>query len=147
MVLQLAKQAGMKVITSAGSVDKVAFMCSLRADAAFNYRTADMRAVLEKEGPVDLFWDNVGSEVVGCGTRIYGGAGAVLGMRHDIGYNTGQQAIKEKIFYETIPPQLASGALKYSEEITTGLDKVGEVISAVQRGTNRGKAVVVAAEQ
>ncbi|KAJ7845828.1 hypothetical protein B0H14DRAFT_3454752 [Mycena olivaceomarginata] len=64
MVLQLAKQAGMKVITSAGSVDKVAFMRSLRADAAFNYRTADMRAVLEKEGPVDLFWDNVGSEVL-----------------------------------------------------------------------------------
>ncbi|KAJ7898302.1 hypothetical protein B0H14DRAFT_3424674 [Mycena olivaceomarginata] len=130
MVLQLAKQAGMKVITSAGSVDKVAFMRSLRADAAFNYRTADMRAVLEKEGPVDLFWDNVGSEVLDVALE----------------FTAVQARFLEKIFYETIPPQLASGALKYSEEITTGLDKVGEVISAVQRGTNRGKAVV-AAEQ
>jgi NADPH-dependent curcumin reductase CurA len=52
-----------------------------------------------------------------------------------------------KEFYSTIPAMLASGELKYSEEITKGLDKVGDVILAVQKGTNKAKAVVVVAEE
>jgi NADPH-dependent curcumin reductase CurA len=48
----------------------------------------------------------------------------------------------EQEFYTTVPPKLASGELKYSEEITNGLDKVGDVILAVQKGTNKAKAVI-----
>lgn len=50
-------------------------------------------------------------------------------------------------FYRTIPPKLASGELKYAEEVTKGLDKVGDVILAVQKGQNKAKAVILVAEE
>jgi NADPH-dependent curcumin reductase CurA len=55
MVIQLAKQAGLKVIASAGSEEKVKFMKSMGADVAFNYKTTDTRGVLAKEGPIDMY--------------------------------------------------------------------------------------------
>ena len=54
----------MKVIASAGSDDKVDFIRSLGADVAFNYKTARTADVLAKEGPVDVYWDNVGGETL-----------------------------------------------------------------------------------
>ena len=50
-------------------------------------------------------------------------------------------------FLAEIPPQLASGGLQHMEDLTYGLDKVGDAILAVQKGENRGKAVVVVAEE
>jgi NADPH-dependent curcumin reductase CurA len=50
-------------------------------------------------------------------------------------------------FYEVVPRKLASGELKYSEDISRGLDKIGDVMLAVQKGTNKGKAVVVVADE
>ena len=54
-VIQLAKSQGLKVIASAGSDDKVAFMSEIGADVAFNYKTVDTRKILEKEGPIDMY--------------------------------------------------------------------------------------------
>ena len=78
-MIQLAKDAGLKVIASAGSDDKVAYMKSIGADVAFNYKTTKTAEVLKKEGPINMsvtrfsfrpdfdsrqirFWDNVGGE-------------------------------------------------------------------------------------
>ncbi|KAJ6631871.1 alcohol dehydrogenase [Mycena sp. CBHHK59/15] len=170
-VIQLAKQAGMKVIASAGSEEKVKFMQGLGADVAFNYKTTDTREVLEKEGPVDVYWDNVGGEVLDAALEFSAPLGRFLECGMISGYNTGQQAIKNLSsvigksltihgilvprlmgkyaaeFYATVPAKLASGELKYSEEVTHGLDKVGDVIFAVQKGTNKAKAVIVVAEE
>ncbi|KAH9832053.1 NAD(P)-binding protein [Rhodofomes roseus] len=55
-----AKQAGCKVIASAGSDEKVTILKSIGTDVAFNYKkTID---VLMKEGPIDIYRDNVGGE-------------------------------------------------------------------------------------
>lgn len=54
MVIQLAKQDGLKVIASAGSDEKVKFMREIGADVAFNYKSTDTREVLEREGPIDV---------------------------------------------------------------------------------------------
>ena len=54
LVVQIAKSQGLKVIGSAGSDEKVEFLKSINADVAFNYKTANMREILEKEGPVDM---------------------------------------------------------------------------------------------
>ena len=54
MVIQLAKQDGLKVIASAGSEEKVQFMKSIGADVAFNYKTTSAAEVLAKEGPIDM---------------------------------------------------------------------------------------------
>ena len=53
-VVQLAKAAGLRVIASAGSDEKVAFVKSLGADVVFNYKKEDTRAVLEREGGIDM---------------------------------------------------------------------------------------------
>lgn len=60
--IQLAKADGLKVIASAGSDEKVAFMKSLGADVAFNYKKENVYEVLKKEGPSGSYWDNVGGE-------------------------------------------------------------------------------------
>ncbi|KAI3608982.1 alcoholde hydrogenase [Moniliophthora roreri] len=59
-VIQLAKQDGIKVIASAGTDEKVQECREMGADVAFNYKTMDTAEVLEKEGPLDMYWDNVG---------------------------------------------------------------------------------------
>jgi NADPH:quinone reductase-like Zn-dependent oxidoreductase len=81
-VIQLAKADGLKVIASAGSDEKVAFMKEVGADVAFNYKTTSVRDVLSKEGPINMcvanfsllssrlisriysFWDHVGGETL-----------------------------------------------------------------------------------
>lgn len=54
MVVQLAKQDGLKVIASAGSDEKVKFCKDIGADVAFNYKTENTAEVLKKEGPIDM---------------------------------------------------------------------------------------------
>ncbi|KAJ7046161.1 hypothetical protein C8F04DRAFT_1063508 [Mycena alexandri] len=171
MVIQLAKQAGLKVIASAGSEEKVKFMQSIGADVAFNYKTTDTREVLAKEGPIDIFWDNVGGDILDAAIEHAAINARFLECGSISGYNGAHTPIKNmsmvvgktlhihgilvfrllpkyyKEFYDTIPAKLASGELKYSEDVTKGLDKVGDVILAVQKGTNKAKAVVVVAEE
>ena len=43
------------MIASAGSDEKVAFMKSIGADVAFNYKTTSTAEVLEKNGPIDVY--------------------------------------------------------------------------------------------
>ncbi|KAJ6578181.1 alcohol dehydrogenase [Mycena capillaripes] len=190
MVIQLAKRDGLKVIASAGSDEKVKFMKEIGADVAFNYKTTDTREVLAREGPIDVYWDNVGGDILDAAlehANVYGRfleCGMISGNRiaytakwrahgiHDLsGYNTGQKGIKnlnqtyaksltissvlvfrlqpkyDEEFYRTVPSQLASAELKYSEEVSRGLETVGDVILRVQQGRNTAKAVVVVADE
>ncbi|KAJ7830754.1 alcohol dehydrogenase [Mycena olivaceomarginata] len=156
LVIQLAKESGLKVIASAGSEEKVEFMKSIGADVAFNYKTTDTRAV--------LFWDNVGGDTLDAAIEFAAFNGRFIECGSISGYNTGHSAIKNwnlinpkclhihgiliftlfpkyaEEFYATIPAKLASGEFKYTED-------VGDVILAVQKGTNKAKAVVVVAEE
>ncbi|KAJ6559477.1 alcohol dehydrogenase [Mycena vulgaris] len=142
------------------------------ADVAFNYKTTDTRAVLEKEGPIDVLWDNVGGDVLDAALEFAADHARFLECGSISEYNlTTKPGIQNfslivakslrvygifighliqkyyTEFYSTIPVKLASGEIKYSEEISKGLDKVGDVILAVQNGTNKAKAVVVVAEE
>jgi NADPH-dependent curcumin reductase CurA len=170
-VIQLAKAQGLKVIGSAGSEEKVAFVKSVGADVAFNYKTTDTAKVLEKEGPIDIYWDNVGGStldaalvnsardgrIIVCGQianyngqttpihhfgdvlkkqlRIYG----LLVRRHAAKYATE--------FYDVVPKRLASGEIKYVEDLTHGLENAGQAILDVQTGKNTGKSVVIVAQE
>ena len=59
MVVQMAKAAGARVITTAGSDDKVALCRELGADRVVNYRTEDLDAAVAEFAPdgVNLFWE------------------------------------------------------------------------------------------
>ncbi|CAE6443773.1 hypothetical protein RSOLAG22IIIB_08078 [Rhizoctonia solani] len=64
LVIQLAKAKGLKVIGSVGSDDKVNFLKSIGTDVAFNYNKENIADVLAKEGPIDVYWDNVGGSTL-----------------------------------------------------------------------------------
>ncbi|KAH9832047.1 NAD-P-binding protein [Rhodofomes roseus] len=169
-VVQLAKAEGLKVIASAGSDEKVAFVKSLGADVAFNYKTNDTKAMLEREGGIDIYWDNVGGPTLD----------AALGAAHrharfiECGmisaYNSEPYMLKNvqlivtrefKLsgfivlslhnkylgrFYDEIPQMVASGQIKYTEDRSLGLEAAGEAIVSVQKGTNTGKKVMVVSD-
>ncbi|TRM64402.1 hypothetical protein BD626DRAFT_401258 [Schizophyllum amplum] len=172
MVIQLAKQDGLKVIASAGSDEKVAFMKEIGADVAFNYKTMSTVDVLNKEGPINIYWDNVGGETL---DAAFGNAATYArfiecGMIS--GYNDKDGALFKNIgnivsqrftvngfivweidgpwkddFEKTVVAGLADGTFKYKEHLVRGLEQSGDAILAVQRGTNKGKMVVVVADE
>ncbi|KAH9914710.1 alcohol dehydrogenase [Fomitopsis serialis] len=170
-VVQLAKAGGLKVIASAGSDEKVAFVKSLGADVAFNYKTGDTRAVLAREGGIDIFWDNVGGETleaaldaakrfarfIECGMiSAYNAEGyapknltLIVGKEIRLsGFIVGSLYHKYRDqFYKEIPALVAAGQIKYTEDKSVGLEAAGEAIVAVQKGTNTGKKVIVVADE
>ncbi|KAF8558790.1 alcohol dehydrogenase [Imleria badia] len=171
LVVQLAKRDGLKVIASAGSDDKVAFMKEIGADVVFNYKTTKTSEVLAKEGPIDVFWDNVGGETldaaldaaaryarfIECGmiSNYNGTPYPVMNLTNILtreiklyGFVVTSILPKHRnAFYKELPALLASNELVFKEDLTRGLEGAGEAILAVQKGTNNGKSVVVVAEQ
>ncbi|KAF9474409.1 NAD(P)-binding protein [Pholiota conissans] len=172
LVIQLAKMDGCKVIGSAGSEEKVRFMKECGADIAFNYKTTNTLEVLKKEGPIDIYWDNVGGETfdaaldaaasnarfIVCGTistyndpkgtpiynmpKVFEKCLSINGFLY--------QPLEPKWrqqFAATIPPLVAAGKIKHKEDVYEGLDKVGGVILALQKGANKGKAMVHVADE
>jgi len=170
-VIQLAKLDGLKVIASAGSEEKVKYMKEIGTDIAFNYKTTDTKEVLEKEGPLDIYWDNVGGESLEAALETAAIGGRIIECGMIANYNKAHPGVKNFInviqkslsingfivsrleykygdeFYKTIPAKLAHGEIKYREDITKGLDKVGDVILAVLKGTNQAKAVILVADE
>ena len=61
MVVQMAKAVGARVITTAGSDEKVAECRAMGADLALNYKTADVDAEVRKFAPagVNVWWETL----------------------------------------------------------------------------------------
>jgi NADPH2:quinone reductase len=61
MVVQMAKAIGARVIATAGSAEKVAFLKTLGADVAVNYKTDDVAAAVQAFSPggVNVYWETV----------------------------------------------------------------------------------------
>ena len=53
----------------------------------------------------------------------------------------------EDEFYTTIPQLVKDGAFKYREDISHGLETIGQALQDVETGKNFGKRVVVLAEE
>ncbi|QRW06794.1 ribonucleoside-diphosphate reductase subunit M1 [Ceratobasidium sp. AG-Ba] len=64
LVVQLAKAKGLKVIASVSSQEKVQFLKDIGTDVPINYKTQNIADVLAKEGPIDIYWDNVGGSTL-----------------------------------------------------------------------------------
>ncbi|KAJ3906694.1 hypothetical protein F5879DRAFT_944932 [Lentinula edodes] len=171
LVVQLAKQDGLKVIASAGSDEKVKFCKEIGADVAFNYKTTNTADVLAKEGPINIYWDNVGGPTLeaAIGNSALHGRIIICGFitqyndEEPYGIKTMRNVLANRLsingllvfdhqeryldeFYEVIPKKLASGEFKYTEDITRGLDKGGEAILEVQKGVNTAKKIIVVAD-
>ncbi|KAG6889137.1 hypothetical protein C0995_003497 [Termitomyces sp. Mi166 len=70
VVVQFAKLEGLKVIASVGSDAKVEYVRSLSADVVFNYKKESYESVLQRHGPVHVFWDNVGGEALDAALEV-----------------------------------------------------------------------------
>ncbi|KAJ3493823.1 hypothetical protein NMY22_g20157 [Coprinellus aureogranulatus] len=176
IVVQIAKLAGMKVIASTGSDEKVAFVKELGADIVFNYKTTSTKEVLEKEGPIDVFWDNVGGSTLDLALENANTGARFIECGMISGYNSPslQPAAPKNImkviekcismhgfllpylfakegllqkFWSTMPQLVEEGKVKGKEQVYRGLDKWGQAIHDVLTGANVGKAVVVVADE
>ncbi|TFK65472.1 alcohol dehydrogenase [Pluteus cervinus] len=164
-VVQLAKMDGLRVIASAGSEEKVKYLQLLGADVAFNYRTEDVEKVLERDGPIDIYWDNVGGATLDAALVAANRHARFIECGMISAYNTGAvvknmvlvfkkgitlygflvldlEPKYESEFYQVVPELIRSGKIRFKEEVFEGLDKVGEAITEVQRGESTGKVVV-----
>ncbi|KAI8989081.1 NAD-P-binding protein [Trametes punicea] len=170
-VVQLAKAEGLKVIASAGDDDKVAFIREIGADVAFNYKTVNTRKVLEKEGPIDIYWDNVGGETLEAAIDSAAHFARFIECGMISEYNAEPYPVKnllkivaqelsirgflvaslrpkyEAEFYATFPARVARGEIKYKEHRVHGLENAGQAIVDVQSGRNFGKCVVIVADE
>ncbi|KAG8213901.1 hypothetical protein J3R82DRAFT_10646 [Butyriboletus roseoflavus] len=170
LVIQLAKRDGLKVIASAGSDEKVAFMKEIGADVAFNYKTTKTSEVLKKEGPIDVYWDNVGGETLEAALDAAARNARFIECGMISGYNTKPYPVMNLVgivmkelkfygflvasilpkykdaFYAEVPALIASGEFKLKEDLAKGLESVGEAILAVQKGANTGKTVIIVAD-
>ncbi|GBE89547.1 Zinc-type alcohol dehydrogenase-like protein [Sparassis crispa] len=172
LVIQLAKADGLKVIASAGTDKKVAYLRELGADVAFNYKTVPVNKVLQNEGPIDIYWDNVGGEsfeaAIATANRFarFIECGAISGYNTQNPYHVKnlelivRKELKisgfivdslypkyEEQFFKEFPKKVASGEIKYSEDVTEGLENAGQAILDVQIGRNNGKKVIRVASE
>ena len=166
---QFARRAGARVVGSAGSDDKVAFLlqrCGF--DAAFNYRSQDIDQALAQHCPqgIDVYFDNVGGATLEAALRHANVAARfpVCGMIS--AYNAvddtgirGLQALLTKritmtgyIIYDhvhklpayqaRVAPWLKSGALVFQEDIVQGLGHAPAALIGMMRGEAIGKRLV-----
>ncbi|KAH8107298.1 NAD-P-binding protein [Phellopilus nigrolimitatus] len=170
LVIQLAKLDGLKIIASAGSEEKVKFMLDCGADVAFNYKTTSTKDILDKHGPINIYWDHVGGEILDLALSAADKFARFIECGMISGYNHGFAPVKNIAhvlfknitmqgfivgnleaqfgheFYRVIPSKVASGEIKYFEYAKRGLENTGQMFLDVQTGKNTGKALIIVAD-
>uniref|UniRef100_D8Q1R7 Enoyl reductase (ER) domain-containing protein n=1 Tax=Schizophyllum commune (strain H4-8 / FGSC 9210) TaxID=578458 RepID=D8Q1R7_SCHCM len=177
MIIQFAKLDGLKVIASAGSDAKVEYMRSLGCDVPFNYKTTPYKDVLAKNGPIDIYYDNVGAEAFAAALDNMALFGRVIICGQIAEYNVAAEnkfGIKNtdmiyKLnltvngfltpylaeeyapkFFVDVPPMIAEGKLKSEERIYDGIESAPQAFVDMLKGgwdTANGKVVVSLVDQ
>ncbi|KAI9304133.1 hypothetical protein BJ944DRAFT_267302 [Cunninghamella echinulata] len=169
---QIAKAHGLRVVGSASTDDKVAYLKEIGFDGAFNYRTEDSRSKLAELCPngIDVYFENVGGEtleividlandfarIIACGMISQYNTTEPYPIRNLIkvvskrlkiqGYIVSDYAEVEPEFREYVTKALLDGKIKYKEDITNGIEYTPEALINVLTGKNFGKAVVHVAD-
>uniref|UniRef100_A0A3Q1F6D7 Prostaglandin reductase 1 n=1 Tax=Acanthochromis polyacanthus TaxID=80966 RepID=A0A3Q1F6D7_9TELE len=165
LVGQIAKIKGCKVVGSAGSDAKVAYLKELGFDVAFNYKTVgSLEETLKKASPegYDCFFENVGgpSSTVALAQMKTFGRIAVCGNIST--YNDTAPQTEYFLCFQSrfkLPllglssfllkynhcdlfiPHL-QGKVKYPEHITKGFENMPTAFMGMLRGENTGKAII-----
>lgn len=171
LVGQLGKRRGCRVVGSAGSEAKVAYLRDeLGFDAAFNYRRCtDLDAMLQQLCPegIDIDFENVGGplfeavlrrmnpggRMVLCGMIAQynderpgrGPANLALAQTRQIairGFNVAEHAEREPAFLANVGAWLAAGQLRYREEVVDGLANAPRALQRLFTGETWGKLLV-----
>ncbi len=169
IAVQLAKRAGARVIASAGSDAKCAWVQELGADHAINYRREDLAARLAQLAPggIDAALDNVGGSqleilidaaarqgrIALCGAiALYDSANYRAGPRNLFatiekhvtltGFNAGFYFPEASAIIADLAAAEAEGALTDTETVLEGLDAMPQGFVDLMAGAGRGKMLV-----
>jgi NADPH-dependent curcumin reductase CurA len=169
LAAQFAKLNGNRVIGSAGSDGKVAWLLDeLGLDAAFNYRSGPLPELLREAAPdgIDVYFDNVGGDhleaalgalrrwgrVAICGTvSDYGSttprgpSNIFLAVAKDLtirGFRGSSHVDRLDEMTTRVAGWLRDGRLHYRETVVDGLERAPEALAALLRGDTTGKTVV-----
>ncbi|XP_023252516.1 prostaglandin reductase 1 [Seriola lalandi dorsalis] len=170
VVGQIAKIKGCKVVGSAGSDAKVAFLKELGFDEAFNYKTVgSLEEALKKASPegYDCFFENVGGPFSSVALQQMKNFGRIavcgsISVYNDTTPQTGPYPHLTMIFkqlkmegfmqsrWEHKHPEslkrlmgwLKEGKLHSREHITKGFENMPAAFMGLLQGDNIGKAVV-----
>ena len=165
LVGQIAKLRGCRVIGSAGSPEKVAWLRELGFDVAFDYRETETREVL-REG-VDVYFDNVGGptleaalgglrvggRVVACGAiSQYNATEPPVGPRNLFlvvtkrlrleGFIISDHYDRLQAFLAEMAPWVRDGSVRYRETVVEGIEHAPEAFIGLLAGENVGKMLV-----
>ncbi len=169
VVGQLAKIKGARVVGTAGSDEKVAYLKELGFDEAINYKTADLPAALAAAAPngVDCYFDNVGGPITDavydllnkhariaiCGQiSMYNATEVPMGPRPEgklLKTSTKLQGFIVSDYLSQWPEGVkqlgewyGQGKLQFEETVTEGFDQIPAAFLGLFKGDNTGKAVV-----
>ena len=166
---QMAKIAGCRVVASAGSPQKLAWLRELGFDAVFDYRGRPVHESLAEAAPdgIDVYFDNVGGEqleaaigrlrtygrVVACGSiSRYNEAEPATGPRNLFLVVTKRLRIQGYIitdhydrfpeFSEKARDWVRTGRLRYRETVVDGIENAPQAFLGLFRGDGIGKVLV-----
>jgi NADPH-dependent curcumin reductase CurA len=166
IVGQLAKLAGCRTVGVAGGLDKVRDLHELYGyDSAIDYKDGDVSEALREER-VDVYFDNVGGAIshavhrrlnVGARVVICGQISQYNNPRPEPTFHPGLLIVfRARMqgflindyahrFDEAVTRLgrwVASGELKWREDVTEGLENAPRAFIGMLNGANRGKALV-----
>ncbi len=167
---QLAKVRRCRVIGSAGSDEKVAFLrneCGF--DAAFNYKAGRLLDQLKLAAPdgIDVYFDNVGGEMLEAALSTLRLHGRIIACGGISGYNAERPSPGPSNLFNFITKRLTmkglivsdwmdhqaefekevggyfkAGKVKHEETVVKGIEKAADAFIGLFRGENLGKMIV-----
>lgn len=165
---QLATLSGLRVVGSAGSAEKVAWLKDLGFAAAFDYHDGDVTEQLRAAAPegIDCYFDNVGADhlraaleclnpfgrIAACGmiaaynesTPMPSNLAFIVGKKLTIrGFIVSDHVHREPVFRRHVSALIRDGRLQVRETHRHGIDAAFDALLDVLRGgTHLGKLVV-----
>jgi NADPH-dependent curcumin reductase CurA len=170
LVVQMGKILGCRVVGTAGTDDKCAWLTKeLGADAAINYRAGKLDTTLRDACPkgVDVYFENVGGEMLDavlglvnpfarialCGMisqyNLATPAPGPANIRNMVGNRVLMQGFiisdhmtRYPEFLGEVGGWLSAGQMKYQETVVEGLDRAVNAFLGLFTGDNTGKMIV-----
>ena len=169
VAVQLARVRGARVLGSAGSAEKVAWLQELGLDGSFDYTATSTKEALRELAPdgIDVYFDNVGGatleaaigamrlrgRIVACGSIArYNDTQPTPGPRNLFmvvtkrlrlqGFIVSDHGDRRAAFLEEVGPLVADGTIRYRETILDGIERAPEAFIGLLEGANIGKMLV-----
>jgi len=168
--IQLAKALGAKVLTTAGSAEKIELCESLGADRAINYHDEDFVEVVKEAGGADVILDNMGAKylsrnlaalatqgrlvVIGMqgGTKAEIDLGALMGKRGAvIATSLRARPAEEKAaicaaVVEHVWPLIGEGRVRTFVHEEVPFEEAGRAHGLMESGSHSGKILLTVAD-